>query len=478
MSRAVPAARIRATDLYDLAVCPHRIALDRRLPRDARTPPSAATERLLEHGLVLEAEVAATLGYPQPEYAPGDFAEGTRRTRALLEAGVPGVYQAVLFDGRHLAIPDLLRRVEGASALGPFHYEPGDVKAGLTPRADHVLQVAYGGKLLAALQGRAPTHGFLVLGDRREERFPLDELQHVLASAVAQVEAIVESDGDAGAGETFAFLGPGCAGCRWRGTCIPQLVAGDDLSLVDGMTRTRHRVLRRHGVATVRALAALDPAAWRTAGRPPLGLDLLTRQAAALAGGGVASAGTLDLPALPAGAVLVHLERDPLAADEVVLAAWAGCDARGAAGPATVRVLLTAAERAAAARELAALLERTPRPVLHFGTAVAHAFDALGEAAGTDPQRQAALAAHLVDVVAVLRRAAAFLPVHRYELEQVDAALAGEPLPGPDAADEPAFLYAAFLRDGVPGPWPEALAELGAQRLARLARVAAWMVRR
>ncbi len=116
--------------------------------------------------------------------------------------------------------------------------------------------------------------------------------------------------------------------------------------------------------------------------------------------------------------------------------------------------------------------------MLHFGGAVARAFDALGETGGIDPLRQAALAAHLVDVAAVLRRAASFLPVRRYELEQVDAALAGQPLPGPDAADEPAFLYAAFLRDGVPGPWRDALTELGARRLARLARVAAWMVRR
>jgi len=473
VSRTVPAARVRATDLYDLAVCPHRIALDRRLPREARTPPGAATQRLLAHGLALEAEVAGALGYPQPEFPPGDFAEGAHRTRALLEAGVPGVYQAVLFDGRHLAIPDLLRRVDGDSALGPFHYEPGDVKAGRTPRADQVLQVAYGGRLLAELQGRAPSHGFLVLGDRREERFPLGELQHVLASALAQVEAIVD-----GQGETFPFLGPGCAGCRWRGACLPELIARDDLSLVDGMTRTRHRVLTRHGVDSVRALASLDPAAWRAAGRAPLGLDLLTRQAAALRDGRVTLTRPLDLPALPAGALLLHLERDPLAADEVVLAAWAECDARGAARPSAVRVLLTAEERAAAADELAALVARTPRPLFHFGGAVAGAFDALGEAAGIDPVRQAALALHLCDLAAVLRRAASFLPVWRCELEQVDAALAGKPLPGPDDADEPAYLHAAFLRDGAPGPWRTALTGLGERRLARLARVAAWMLHR
>ena len=473
MSRPAPAARVRATDLYDLAVCPHRIALDRRLPREARTPPSAATARLLAHGLALEAEVAGALAYPQPEYPPGDFAEGARRTRELLEAGASGVYQGVLFDGRHLAIPDLLRRVDGASALGPYHYEPGDVKAGRTPRADQVLQVAYGGLLLVRLQGRAPSHGFLVLGDRREERFPLGELQHVLASAVAQVESIVD-----GGGETFPFLGPGCAGCRWRGVCVPELAASDDLSLVDGMTRTRHRVLSRHGVETVRALASLDPAAWRAAGRPPLGLDLLTRQAEALLTGHTALTRPLALPALPAGALLLYLERDPLAADEVVLAAWAECDAHGSAGPAAVRVLLTDEERAAAANELAALIARPPRPLFHFGGAVAGAFDALGEAAGIDPQRQAALSAHLLDLAAVLRRAASFLPVWRYELEQVDAALAGRPWPGPDDADEPAFLGAAFLRDGVPGPWRDELAALGEKRLARLARVAAWMLRR
>ncbi|MCU0224791.1 MAG: TM0106 family RecB-like putative nuclease [Acidobacteria bacterium] len=494
MSGPVPAARVRATDLYDLAVCPHRIALDRRLPREARTPPAPATAQLLAYGLALEAEVAAALGYPQPEHPPGDFAEGARQTRALLESGVPGVYQAVLYDGRHLAVPDLLRRVDGASRLGAFHYEPGDVKAGLSPRADQVLQVVYAGRLLGELQGRDPDHGFLVLGDRREERFPLGELRHVLASAVAQVEAIVERGATGGAeggaagssaggtaadgGETFPFLGPGCAGCRWRGTCVPDLLARQDLSLVDGMTRTRRRLLVRHGVDSVPALAALDPAAWRAAGRPPLGLDLLTRQAAALLERRVALTRPLELPALPAGALLLHLERDPLDADAVALAAWAPCDARGAAGPAAVRILRDAADRAAAAVELAALLDAAPRPLFHFGGAAPGALDALAEAAGLDPRRQAGLAAHLCDLAAALRRAASFLPVWRYELEQVDAALGGAPLPGPDEADEPAFLYAAFLRDGVPGAWGDALRELGERRLARLARVASWMLAR
>ncbi|MCU0230561.1 MAG: TM0106 family RecB-like putative nuclease [Acidobacteria bacterium] len=457
MSAPAPPARIRATDLYDLAVCPHRIALDRRLPRSARTPPGPAAERLLAHGLALEAEVAARLGYPQPEYPPGDFAEGARRTRALLESGVPGLYQAVLADGRHLAIPDLLRRVDGPSALGPFHYEPGDVKAGLSPRADQVLQIAYGGRLLAAVQGRAPERGFLVLGDRREEHFALGELQHVLASAVAQVEAIVDQAAT-GAGGTFPFFGAGCSGCRWRGECVPDLLERGDLSLVDGMTRTRHRVLVRHGIDS--------------------GLDLMVRQAAALLEGRVELTRPFEWPASPAGSLLLHLERDPLDGDAVALAAWMECDGRGAPGQASVRVLSGAEARTEAARELMAWLEPVPRPLFHFGGATAGAFEALAESAGIDPLRQAGLAAQLCDLAAVLRRAASFLPVWRYELEQVDAALAGRPLPGPDELDEPAFLYAAFLRDGVPGPWEDSLRELAERRLARLARLAAWMLAR
>lgn len=473
MSGAVSAARVRASDLYDLAVCPQRVALDRRLPREARTPPDEATALLIRRGLALEEEIATALGYPQPEYPAGEFAEGARQTRALFERGVPGVYQGVLHDGRRLAIPDLLRRVPGESALGGFHYEPGDVKAAFDPRADHVLQVAFAGRLLGALQQRAPERGFLVLGDRREESFPLAELAHVLASALAEVEAIVD-----GKAETFPFLGPGCVGCRWRGVCLPALVDGRDLSLVDGMTRTRQRVLRRHGVCRVEELAALDPAAWRNSGRPPLGLDLLTRQARALASGGVELARPLEWPAAPEGALLLALERDPLEGNQVALAAWAETDATGRALAPEVRALFDATDRAGALGELSAWLGRRAEPIVHFGGGAARALEALADAAGLDARAQDRLTSRLLDLADVLRRGTAFLPVWRYELEQIDAALAGSPLPRPDRELDresvPAFVLLSHLAAGAPGPWRAALDALAARQIERLARTFAW----
>jgi len=469
----VGAARIRASDLYDLAVCPHRVALDRRHPREARTPPDEATDLLIRRGLALEEEVARALGYPRPEYPAGDYAEGARQTRALMERGVPGIYQGVLDDGRHLAIPDLLRRVPGDSALGGFHYEPGDVKAAFDARADHVLQVGFAGRLLADVQGRDPARGFLVLGDRREESFPLGELAHVLASAISEVERILTQGS-----ETFAFLGPGCTGCRWRGLCVPALVDGGDLSLVDGMTRTRHRVLRRHGVRTVGDLATLDPAAWRRGDRPPLGLDLLTRQARALAAGRVELARPLEWPARPEGALLLWLERDPLNENKVVLAAWTESGAGGAAARPEVRPLLDDDHRTRTLGELAERVRRNPSPLVHFGAGTARALETLADAAQLDARGQDLLASRLLDLGDVLRRGAAFLPVWRYELEQVDAALAGRALPRPDrettGEDAPAFVLVSHLAAGTPGPWREKLEAFGARRIERLARVFSW----
>ena len=518
---------IRATDLYQLAACPHRILLDHRLDRGERAAPTPAAERLIERGLALEAQVAAELGWPAPVYPAGDFAAGARATTALMEQGVEGIYQGLLLGGRKLAIPDLLERAAGPSRWGEYHYLPGDVKAGLEPRADHALQVGFAASLLGKLQGTTPEEGFLILGDGRREPVVIGRLAEVLRGAEERVRRIID-----GQEETFPFYGEACGGCHWRGRCLGRMVAAGDLSLVDGMTPTRRRILARAGVAGLGALAEIDPRAWRRGGRPALGLDQLVPQARALLSGKIEALRPLELPEL-GGALVVYLERDPLEGGRPGLLAWAPATAasraeeRGEAGP-RVEIL---ADDDARRQALGHLLEAAGQhhgAILHLGSETPAGLEQLWELGRLDPRAQVALETRLWNLLVSLRRGAAYLPVHRYRLEQLAAALvscprsslhnspalagpgcvgpprntpgmpssarlarttdgsptyatnfsdrtlAGNPLPLP-GEEIPAFVLLGNLRRGVPGPWREQLEARGRTQLRRLGSILDWI---
>ncbi len=440
---------LRATDLYLLAECPHRIHLEHRAGQTQAAAPTPGQQLLFAHGLRFEAEISAELGWPRPDAAHLDETSEHRHeleaaaeaTLALMKQGVPGICQGVLRTGRFLAIPDLLERVPGASRLGTFHYRPGDIKTALEARADHALQVAFAAHLLEDIQGTRPASAFLILGDRRRENLALDELTPLLHAAVTQVEHILD-----GREQTTPFLCRACESCPWRIHCTEELEARSDLSLVDGMTPTRRRVLAREGITRIEELAAVQPAAWRRAGHPPMSLDQLVPQAHALLEGKIiAPQRPFEIPDGSNEALLVHAERDPLARGAVSLLACSD------PGGTRVDILLDDASRRRAMQALLARVRQGTGPVLHFGGAVARTLGLLGEAAEISPRDQALLDARLWNLLLTLRRSLAYLPVRGYTLDEVIRAI---------VLDTPARTFQASSRnltaiappDTVPGP--------------------------
>ena len=460
---------VRASDLYDLACCPHRPALDRRLDKSLRTPPDEATKLLLARGNEREAAFAAELGYPEPEYPRGDFAAGARRTAELMQGGAAGIYQAVLFDGEHLAIADLVEREEDGS------YAPGDIKSSLTARADQALQVAYAGWLLERTTGAAPRRGFLIFADGRREWFALGEIAHVLDAARRRAEAIV-----AGREETEPFLTPHCDACRWSGVCVPELERAGDLSLVDGMTPARRETLRAEGIATVAALAALDGTKRRRSAPDADGVEGLALQARALLSGEVRVDRPFELDARPGRPLFVHVEVNPLEGAIPLALAWSvpgredvrALDepAAKASGLSEVRALDEPAAKAEGLAAFARAAEASAGPIYHFGAATPRALARLADDAGWPPERIGALERRFFDLGRALRRGAAFLPVRRYRLDDVDAALFGECAPTPAA-----FALREQARRDPAGPWNERFEAAAAAPLARMERLLAWM---
>mgnify|MGYP001765395558 CR=1 FL=1 len=465
MANPVPeTTRVVASHLYDFAACEHRIALDTRLDRARRTPPDDAMRLLAEHGRRFEEKIARELGYPEVRVEEDDWERAARDTLDLMRRGERGIYQGVLLDGRRLARPDLLERADGESAVGSWHYVPGDVKSAVEARSDGALQVGFAGLLLEAVQRRHPAHGFLILGDGSRWWFETGSIRRSLEDSLERVEAIAE-----GREDTFPFFSRHCGRCRWRDACLPGLVARRDASLVWGLTRTRRSVYARHGIGTVDDLARSEATALRRAGAPTDGLESLKRQARALLDGKAVAVRAVDLPEGAPREHYVRIETDPLDPGDAFLVAWGSGGPRG--GPlAETGVALGGgpAERVAAFRSLAAALGGGREPVFHFGRQTARALDSLGREARIEPAVLGALEGRLVDLSPAVRNAAA-LPVRLYRFEEVAAFAEARPLPEPGEPDDALFVTFALLRESAdPDPLRERLSAAGRDAVVSL----------
>lgn len=239
--------RITGTTVYTYAACPRAAELDLHEDRSRRRALTEAEEMVRQRGRELEELRTARLGYVHPDFARGDYDDGARQTLALLRDGKAGVTQGVLLDGELLGIPDLLRKEAGASALGDYHYVVGDVKSSSMARADQALQVAFYGRLLAKVQDRPPSYGFLWLKDGREQRLPLADIEPVLDDVLERVSVLARGKATC----ERPFLSSACRRCHWSTMCADALAAKEDLSLIDGMTRGLRTTLEAVGVRRV-----------------------------------------------------------------------------------------------------------------------------------------------------------------------------------------------------------------------------------
>jgi predicted RecB family nuclease len=429
-------------------------------------------ELLLAHGQRFERAVVEPLGYAAVEVEHGDWDGAFERTRALMRDGVAGIDQGVLLDGARLARPDLLERAPGGSALGDFHYVPGDVKSARTTRSDAVFQVGFAALLLEAVQGLRPKSGFLILGDGRREELDLEAIRYTIDDAVARTEEVTR-----GEAETSPFFSPACARCRWRGTCLPRLEAARDLSFVHGITRARRRVLIRHSVATIDDLAHADVDALAAAGVPSLGLGAMRTQARTLLDGRVLRHRPAGLPRGVKRELYLRIETDPLDRGEPFSMAWGEARAQGTIDAAQVAIVSTREGRIAALSAMVDVFESSAvreEPVYTFGSGTARAFDVLAEDAGLAPARAGDLAGRFVDLAPWVRRAAV-LPVFLYRFDEVAAVARNLPRPSPGQADDALFvLHAGLSASEDPAAVRLRLEEAGREALVSLCAIRAW----
>lgn len=247
------------TDLVRFLGCNHATALDLLRLRDpANAPPLAEDDAMavlvqqagLEHEERFRERLAVESGLVEIAVA-APLAERSRLTIEAMRQGAPAIFQAAFLQPPWSGFADFLIRVEEASALGDWSYEPVDTKLARSPKASHLVQLGLYAQMIAAIQGRAPRRVHVELGDGRRESFRLVDFAKVLAAATDRFMAFVESGADQTTPEPCAA----CPLCPWRDHCGSTWEAEEHLSLVAGLARPQATKLREAGITTLSALA-------------------------------------------------------------------------------------------------------------------------------------------------------------------------------------------------------------------------------
>jgi len=253
-----------ASDLVDFVACRHLSALEARVAAGLESAPAASAE----DQLVWAAGRAHERAYLESLRAGGKQVvdlvstpplevrrEVAARTLAAMRDGAEIIHNATFLElngpgGSWLGIADFLRRVDGPSDLGAWHYEVADTKLARHAKASAIVQLCVYDELLTRVQGVAPQHMHAILGDGSIATFASDDVRSYYRRLK---ERFLANDFNA---PTYPEPVAQCDRCRWIGRCDATRRSDDYLSIVAGMRRSQIQRLGSTEITTVAELAA------------------------------------------------------------------------------------------------------------------------------------------------------------------------------------------------------------------------------
>ena len=254
---------LSATDLSNFLGCRHRTALDMAAAHDARKRPYVTDpllELLFQRGLEHERRYVESLRAEGKSVVDlsdsGSSDERVAQTMDAMRTGADVIVQGELRDGRWMGKPDVMRRVEKASALGGWSYEIVDTKLARETRAGTILQLGLYSEMLAVAQGARPEF-FHVVTPEMTHDYRVDDYAAYFRLVRAQMLATVAQDYNAVADNNYPDPVEHCDICQWEQDCSARRRADDHLSLVAGISRVQRRELQSRETGTLTSLASL-----------------------------------------------------------------------------------------------------------------------------------------------------------------------------------------------------------------------------
>lgn len=183
---------------------------------------------------------------------PGDeVVRNIPLTTASLKMGSQYILDGMLEDDALSLHFDGLKRVEGKSKLGDFHYLPVLFQGGRQVKKEQKLLLEVYGLILSSLQGRAPANGIVWHGqDCKATKVKLN-LDHRKAEQVLRGA----KDLTTSSLPMRLHLNDHCPVCEFRQRCHKQAIQEDNITLLRGMGEKEVNRYARKGISTVTQLS-------------------------------------------------------------------------------------------------------------------------------------------------------------------------------------------------------------------------------
>ena len=178
---------------------------------------------------------------------PKDVMRGVKVTEAVLRTGAAIILEATIDFGDLSLCCDALKRVNGDSHLGNFHYAPLLVYEGKKIRTDYKTALEIFRLALGDIQGRCPNLGFIV----HEEDLKIHRVR--LGPGLGDAKRILEElTLLRNNGQTPRLtLNDHCQICEFSERCRSEATAADDISLLRGMSEKAIKQYRKKGIDTL-----------------------------------------------------------------------------------------------------------------------------------------------------------------------------------------------------------------------------------
>ena len=164
-----------------------------------------------------------------------------------LEEGHPLVLDCIAETDQFQFHFDALKKVDGKSSMGSFHYEPVMFHHEEKIREQHRQVMAYGKFVIDQIQQPTPETGLFVVG----ENCGLSRTQ--LTKLCKNVPKILEELAQSSDGIVTPDLriNRHCDVCEFRDRCLAEATQKDDLSLLRGLSEKEASKLNKRGIFTI-----------------------------------------------------------------------------------------------------------------------------------------------------------------------------------------------------------------------------------